>query len=93
MISLQAALRLTYDMEMQMSRQDFFRRDFLRICGLAAAASSAGPTVCAHAAEAKKAAKPLLRFAVASDIHFGQAKTPFKKTTGNLIQWLNTHTL
>jgi 3',5'-cyclic AMP phosphodiesterase CpdA len=78
-----------------MNRQDYSRRDVLRICGLSAAAAAVGPAVCELAAEVGKTPqsiktqKPIFRFAVASDIHFGQAKTSFAKTTENLIQWLN----
>ncbi|MBT3199416.1 MAG: hypothetical protein HN350_05825 [Phycisphaerales bacterium] len=70
-----------------MSRRDCSRRDFLRICGLATAVSACGPAVCGRAAEMKK---PIFRFAVASDLHYGQVKTPFTETTENLVGWLNT---
>jgi 3',5'-cyclic AMP phosphodiesterase CpdA len=33
--------------------------------------------------------KPKLRFALASDIHYGQQGTPFEENTANLIKWLN----
>ncbi|MDP6637379.1 MAG: metallophosphoesterase [Phycisphaerae bacterium] len=75
-----------------MNRCDYSRRDILKICSLTAAASAVAPAVCSRAAEVRKTAElkePLFRFAVASDIHFGQAKTPFAKTTENLILWLN----
>ncbi|TSD67333.1 metallophosphoesterase [Inquilinus sp. KBS0705] len=35
------------------------------------------------------AAKPKLRFALASDIHYGQPGTGFEEHTANLIKWLN----
>jgi len=73
-------------MERKMSKQDYSRRDFLRICGLTTVVSACGPAVCGRAAEAKK---PLFRFAVASDLHYGQVKTPFTETTENLVGWLN----
>lgn len=34
-------------------------------------------------------AKLKLRFALASDIHYGQPATEFAKNTGNMIKWLN----
>jgi Icc-related predicted phosphoesterase len=34
-------------------------------------------------------AQPKLRFALASDIHYGQPETDFVKNTGNMIKWLN----
>ncbi|RWY48139.1 metallophosphoesterase family protein [Mucilaginibacter gilvus] len=34
-------------------------------------------------------AKPKLRFAIASDIHYAQQGTPFEENTANLIKWLN----
>ncbi len=72
-----------------MPPQNLVRRDFLKIFGLTAAGSAFGPTICARAAKAKKNAKSIFRFAVASDIHFGQTKTPFEQTTANLVVWLN----
>ncbi|RFZ85737.1 metallophosphoesterase [Mucilaginibacter terrenus] len=33
--------------------------------------------------------KPKLRFALASDIHYGQPGTPFDENTGNMVKWLN----
>ena len=67
-----------------MNGHGYSRRDFLRTCGITAAASAICPAVRCHAA-----GKPLFRFAVASDVHFAQRKTPFAKTTGNLVSWLN----
>ena len=72
-----------------MNGRDYSRREVLRICGLTAAASAICPALCARAAESGKSQKPLFRFAVASDIHFAQKRTPFAKTTENLISWLN----
>ncbi len=43
----------------------------------------------AAGARSDEADKPLYRFAVASDIHFEQKGTPFAKTTGNLVKWMN----
>ncbi|TFF37116.1 metallophosphoesterase family protein [Mucilaginibacter psychrotolerans] len=34
-------------------------------------------------------AKPRLRFALASDIHYGQQGTPYPENTANMIRWLN----
>jgi 3',5'-cyclic AMP phosphodiesterase CpdA len=34
-------------------------------------------------------AKPKLRFALASDIHYGEPKTDYALHTGNMIKWLN----
>ncbi|MHC5057944.1 MAG: twin-arginine translocation signal domain-containing protein, partial [Planctomycetota bacterium] len=67
-----------------MNGHDLTRRDFLKICGITAAASAIGPVTRCHAA-----GKPLLRFAVASDIHYGQKKTPFAETTERLVSWMN----
>jgi 3',5'-cyclic-AMP phosphodiesterase len=72
-----------------MPPQNLARRDFLKIFGLAVGASAFGPAICAQAAKSKKTPKPIFRFAVASDIHYGQAKTPFEQTTANLVAWLN----
>jgi 3',5'-cyclic AMP phosphodiesterase CpdA len=36
-----------------------------------------------------KAAKLKLRFALASDIHYGQPGTDFELNTGNMVKWLN----
>lgn len=66
------------------NEHDYSRRDFLRICGITAAASAIRPAVRCHAAS-----KPLFRFAVASDIHYAQKRTPFADTTGKLVSWLN----
>ncbi|MHC4248343.1 MAG: metallophosphoesterase family protein [Planctomycetota bacterium] len=67
-----------------MNGHDLTRRDFLRICGITAAASAIGP-----AARCRAAGKPLVRFAVASDIHYGQKKTPFADITEKFISWMN----
>ena len=67
-----------------MDKHGHSRRDFLRICGMAAAASAARPAVTCLAAD-----KPLCRFAIASDIHYAQKKTPFADTTARLVSWLN----
>lgn len=34
--------------------------------------------------------KPKLRFAVASDLHYGQGKTPFEQMTDDMVGWMNS---
>ena len=62
------------------------RLEFIRTCGLG---MSALPAVWCEAADIPKTQKPKLRFAAASDLHFGQGKTPFKESTDNMVKWLN----
>jgi predicted phosphodiesterase len=43
----------------------------------------------ADAAGPAPAAKVRLRFAVASDLHYGQPKTPFEKMADEMVEWIN----
>ena len=62
------------------------RLEFIQACGLGI---SALPAVWCDAAEAPARQKPKLRFAVASDLHYGQPRTPFEEATDNMVEWLN----
>jgi len=70
------------------------RREFFGTALTGVAALSLLPAVNSFAAEnngysrATKA-KLKLRFALASDIHYGQPKTDFMLHTGNMVKWLN----
>lgn len=64
------------------------RRNFLKASGAAAAATSL-PLRWVRAEEVSPGSKPKLRFAVASDLHYGQANTPFDKMAGELVEWIN----
>jgi len=69
-----------------MKRQDYLRRDFMKICGPSTAASVLSSATSVRAAKLRK---NLFRFAAASDIRFGRAKTPFEKTAENMVRWFN----
>jgi 3',5'-cyclic AMP phosphodiesterase CpdA len=62
------------------------RRRFLKAS--AAAVASAAPARWIAAEEIPDGATPILRFAVASDLHYGQPKTPFEEMTKDLITWV-----
>ena len=62
------------------------RIEFLKACGLGAATL---PSFWADAAEVPADQKPILRFAVASDLHYGQARTPFDEYASNMVGWFN----
>jgi hypothetical protein len=64
------------------------RRIFLSQLGLVAA-SAALPARWCSAAEVEQGRELKFRFTVASDLHFGHKNTPFKKMTGEMVQWIN----
>jgi 3',5'-cyclic AMP phosphodiesterase CpdA len=70
------------------------RREFFGTALTGVAALSLLPAVNSFAAENNRynrttKAKLKLRFALASDIHYGQPETDFPLHTGNMIKWLN----
>src|ERR1700712_1819226 len=70
------------------------RREFFGTALTGVAALSLLPSVNSFAAENNRYsrstnAKLKLRFALASDIHYGQPETDFALHTGNMIKWLN----
>lgn len=64
------------------------RRRFLATTSGAALLSSL-PARWVSAEELPANSKPLLRFAVASDLHYGQNNTPFDEMTGEMVDWIN----
>lgn len=64
------------------------RRDFLKTSTLATAAALASVRW-VEAEEIAPGSVPKLRFAVASDLHYGQPKTPFDQMAAELVQWIN----
>jgi 3',5'-cyclic-AMP phosphodiesterase len=64
------------------------RRNFLKLSGTAVA-TSAMPLRWVRADEVSLGSKLKLRFAVASDLHYGQRNTPFDKMAGELVEWIN----
>jgi 3',5'-cyclic AMP phosphodiesterase CpdA len=50
---------------------------------------AAGLASVCRAGDAAPAGKPVFRFAVATDLHYGQEKTPFAETTAALVSRLN----
>jgi 3',5'-cyclic AMP phosphodiesterase CpdA len=64
------------------------RRNFLKASGAAVAATSL-PLRWVRAEDVSPSSKPKLRFAVVSDLHYGQANTPFDKMAGELVEWIN----
>lgn len=71
-----------------MNMKSSTRRKFLKASGCLAAASAI-PARWASAEEIAKGSVPKLRFAVASDLHYGQNKTDFDAMTGDLVNWIN----
>lgn len=67
------------------------RRNFLKASGAAVATTSL-PLRWVQAEDVSPGSKPKLRFAVASDLHYGQANTPFDKMAGELVEWINKET-
>lgn len=70
------------------------RRDFIGTALTGVAALSLLPAVNTFAAESNHYSritdkKLKLRFALASDIHYGQPDTDFALNTGNMVKWLN----
>jgi 3',5'-cyclic AMP phosphodiesterase CpdA len=71
-----------------MKTPDATRRSFLKTYA-ATALASAIPLRWGMAEEIPAGRKIKLRFAVASDLHYGQANTPFDQMTGELVTWMN----
>lgn len=64
------------------------RRNFLK-ASTATALASAMPLRWLAAQDQPSGRKIKLRFAVASDLHYGQANTPFDKMAADLVEWIN----
>lgn len=64
------------------------RRSFLTQAGLVTAAGLI-PTRWVKAKDLAKDRKIKLRFAVASDLHYGQNRTDFDGMTGDMVKWIN----
>ncbi|MEO6151290.1 MAG: metallophosphoesterase [Mucilaginibacter sp.] len=65
------------------------RRNFITQTITGAAAFAALPAIDAFAIDANPNEVPLLRFALMSDLHYGQPGTKGKEDLGNMINWLN----
>ncbi len=70
------------------------RRNFLKTAITGAGAITMLPVINTYATERNtyqrdSETKPKLRFALASDIHYGQEKTDFDVNTANMVKWLN----
>ena len=72
-----------------MKKQDYSRRDLLKLCGVTAGVSALSPVPCSIAAALSDPEKPNFRFAIASDLHFGQKETAFAENIPLLISRLN----
>lgn len=73
---------------LQWMNPPYSRRDFLK----ASATAALTATVSARwvsAEEVQAGSKRKLRFAVASDLHYGQANTPFEQMTKELAEWVH----
>lgn len=64
------------------------RRHFLKTTAAAAIAGTV-PARWVSAADLKPGSKPIRRFAVASDLHYGQQETQFDEMTGDMVKWIN----
>ena len=71
-----------------MNQPSSSRRRFLTTSS-AAAMAAALPARWVTAADLTPGSKPKLRFAVASDLHYGQRNTPFDAMAGDLVRWIN----
>jgi 3',5'-cyclic AMP phosphodiesterase CpdA len=67
--------------------QDYLRRDVLELCGGMATALAFSPL--SIAAGSRDSHKAMFRFAIASDLHFGQKGSPYDKNINLLISKLN----
>jgi 3',5'-cyclic AMP phosphodiesterase CpdA len=65
------------------------RRRFLKTSA-AATVSATIPARWADAAELAPGGRIKLRFAVASDLHYGQPQTPFAEMADEMVGWINT---
>lgn len=72
-----------------MNKQNYSRRDLLKLCGVTAGASALPATRIIAAATASDAEKPVFRFAIASDFHFGQEETAYRENIPLLVSMLN----
>ncbi len=63
----------------------FSRRRFI----IATSAAAAIPARWVEAEEIPEGATVKMRFAVASDLHYGQPNTPFDDMAGELVEWIN----
>ena len=72
-----------------MKKQDYSRRDLLKLCGVTAGLSALSPTPRRIAAALGDPGKPTFRFAIASDFHFGQKETAYAENIPLLISRLN----
>jgi 3',5'-cyclic-AMP phosphodiesterase len=64
------------------------RRHFLKTSAAAVMAGVGSPRW-VSAEEVPSGSKLRLRFAAASDLHYGQAKTPFDEMTGEMVGWIH----
>lgn len=71
-----------------MTRMQPSRRHFLKSAATTALAASL-PARWVDAAESSPAGKIKHRFAVASDLHFGQPGTPFAEMADEMVAWIN----
>ena len=65
------------------------RRSFLAKAGLVTSASCL-PARWVEAKDLPADRKIKLRFAVASDLHYGQSNTPYNEFAENMVSWINT---
>ena len=72
-----------------MKKQDYSRRDLLKLCGVTAGVSALSPTPRSIAAALGDSGTSIFRFAIASDLHFGQEGTAYAENIPLLIAKLN----
>ena len=68
---------------MSLSRRHFIKSSAVAVSGAML------PARWVSAEEIPQGKVPKLRFAVASDLHHGQPKTPFDRMSGELVTWMN----
>ena len=64
------------------------RRSFITGAGISTAASIL-PARWANARDVYGEREIKLRFAIASDLHYGQRNTPFDEFAENMVEWIN----
>ena len=64
------------------------RRSFITGAGISTAASIL-PARWANARDVNGEREIKLRFAIASDLHYGQRNTPFDEFAENMVEWIN----
>ncbi len=69
-------------------RMHHSRRRFLKTAATASLASSV-PARWVNAAEVAPGSRIKFRFAVASDLHYGQPKTPYAAMADEMVEWIN----